>query len=63
MDIDFLKTVGLWNSLNELIGETGWIEFLSLTFPICEPLSWEFFSSLVVDWNACFQQGPIYIKF
>jgi len=63
MDVEFLKTVGVWDSFNELIGVVRWTELLSLTLPVYERLCWQFLSSLVVDWNALFQDRPIYIKF
>ena len=63
MDIEFLTSVGLWDSLRELNEGAGWTEFLSFTFPVYEQLCWEFLSSLVVDWNARYLDRLIYIKF
>ena len=63
MDVDFLKIVGLWDSISKLIEVVRWTEFLSLTLLVYEPLCWEFLSSLVLDWNAHFQDRPVYIKF
>jgi len=34
MDIEFLTSVGLWDSLRELIEEAGWNNFLLFTFPV-----------------------------
>jgi len=63
MDIEFLTSVGLWHNLRELIEAAGWTDFLRFTFSIYERLCWECLSSLVVDWNAHYQDHPVYIKF
>jgi len=52
VDVELLKTIGLWDSLTELIEAAGYTEFLSLTLPVYEHLCWEFLSYLAVDWNA-----------
>jgi len=54
MDVDLSKTVKLWETVSELIGVAGWINFLSLTLLVYEHLCWEFLNSLVMDWNARF---------
>jgi len=49
MDVDFWKTVSLWDSISELIAVVGWTKVLSLTLSVYEHLYWEFLSSLIVD--------------
>ena len=58
----FLKTVGLWDSVSELIGVVGWTKFLSLTLPVYERSCRKFLSSLLMDWNARFQDRAVYIN-
>jgi len=47
MDVDFVKTVGLWDSISELPGVVGWTEFLSLALLVHERLCWEFWVPLL----------------
>ena len=49
MDVDFWKTVSLWDNISELIAVVGWTKVLSLTLSVYEHLYWEFLSSLIVD--------------
>ena len=49
MDVDFWKTVSLWDSISELIAVVGWTKVLSLTLSVYEHLCWEFLNSLIVD--------------
>ena len=55
MDVEFLKTIGLWDSLNELIRVAGWTESMGLAFMVYERLRWEFLRSLVVGWSTPYQ--------
>jgi len=48
MDIDLLRSLGLWDSLHELLEVTGWVELMKPDKPVYERLCWEFLSSLNV---------------
>jgi len=63
MDVEFLKTIGLWDSLNELIRVAGWTESMGLAFMVYERLRWEFLRSLVVGWSTPYQNWPVHIRF
>jgi len=36
MNVDLLKNLGLWDSLNELLEVARWTKFMSLALPVCE---------------------------
>ena len=63
MDVDFLKNLGLWDSLSELLEVAGSMVFMSLALSMYERLCWKFFSSLSVDWSTPYQNRPVHIKF
>jgi len=59
----FQYEVGLWDSVNELIGVEGGMEFMGLALPVYEHLCWEVWSSLCVDWSTSYQNQSIHIRF
>ena len=62
MDVDMLRSIGLWDNLHELLEVTGWVEFMTLDKPMHECLCWEFLSSFKVDWTTPYQNRPIHFK-
>jgi len=36
MDIELLRSLGLWDGLLELLEVTGWVEFMQLDKPVYE---------------------------
>jgi len=60
MDVAFLNSIGLWDSLCELIEAAGWTEFLSFTFPIYEWLCWDGRLECLLSRLPCLHQISIF---
>ena len=63
MDINLLRSLGLWDRLLELLEVAGWVEFIQLNKLVYERLCWEFLSFTKVTWSAQYQNKPVHIQF
>jgi len=58
-----LRTLGLLESLNELLKVAGWVDYLNMTKSVYKRLRWEFLSSFKVNWTTSYQNQLVHIQF
>ena len=63
LDVDMLRTLHLYDDLEILLRNLGWLDFVTLQESVYERLVWEFMSSYVVDFNRKFDEVRGYIRF